>query len=108
MDVNEKLIDNLAELARLEFSVTEKVEIKKDLQRMIAFIDKLNELDTAGVEPQLSMSEEVDVLREDVPGGTVSRNEALRNAPMTDGVYFKVPKIIANRHDERKKPGENL
>jgi aspartyl-tRNA(Asn)/glutamyl-tRNA(Gln) amidotransferase subunit C len=96
MEVNDALIDNLSNLARLKFDITEKEEIKKDLQRMITFVEKLNELDTTGIEPLLHMSDEMNVLREDIPQGSVSRKEALRNAPMTDGVYFKVPKVISN------------
>jgi aspartyl-tRNA(Asn)/glutamyl-tRNA(Gln) amidotransferase subunit C len=94
MQVTDELIDNLAELACLEFTACEKEEIKKDLERMIAFIDKLNELDTTGVEPQLHMSDEINTLRDDVLEGSVSREEALKNAPLTDGVFFKVPKVI--------------
>jgi|SRR5579871_6885862 len=96
MEVNDALIDNLANLARLQFDDAEKEEIKKDLQRMITFVEKLNELDTTGVEPLLHMSDEVNVLREDVLNGSVSREEALKNAPLTDGVYFEVPKVISN------------
>jgi aspartyl-tRNA(Asn)/glutamyl-tRNA(Gln) amidotransferase subunit C len=96
MEVNDELIDNLAELACLEFSASEKLGIKKDLERMIAFIDKLRELDTTGVQPQLHMSDEINTLRADVPEGSVTREEALKNAPFTDGVFFKVPKVIKN------------
>jgi aspartyl-tRNA(Asn)/glutamyl-tRNA(Gln) amidotransferase subunit C len=94
MEVNDALVDNLANLARLQFNEGEKEIIKKDLQRMIHFVDKLNELDTAGVQPVLHMTESVNVLREDVVQGSVSREEALKNAPETDGVFFKVPKVI--------------
>ena len=94
MEVNDALINNLSNLARLEFNATEKEEIKKDLQRMIQFVEKLGELDTTGVEPLLHMSPETNVLREDIPQGSVSREEALSTAPATDGVYFKVPKVI--------------
>ncbi len=94
MEVNDALIDNLSNLARLEFSAGEKEDIKKDLRRMIEFVEKLGELDTAGVEPLLHMSPTINVLREDIPGGSVSREEALANAPSTDGTYFKVPKVI--------------
>ncbi|HZE82689.1 MAG TPA: Asp-tRNA(Asn)/Glu-tRNA(Gln) amidotransferase subunit GatC [Puia sp.] len=96
MEVNDALIDNLSNLARLEFNKEEKEEIKKDLQRMIHFVEKLGELDTTGVEPLLHMSPEINVLREDVPQGSISREEALANAPSTDGVFFKVPKVIRN------------
>ncbi|WP_431214384.1 Asp-tRNA(Asn)/Glu-tRNA(Gln) amidotransferase subunit GatC [Puia sp. P3] len=94
MEVNDALIENLSSLARLEFNAKEKEEIKKDLQRMIHFVEKLGELDTTGVEPLLHMSPEINVLREDLPQGSVSRKEALSAAPATDGVYFNVPKVI--------------
>jgi aspartyl-tRNA(Asn)/glutamyl-tRNA(Gln) amidotransferase subunit C len=94
MEVNDALIDNLSNLARLEFNAAEKEEIKKDLQRMILFVEKLGELDTTGVDPLLHMSPETNVLREDIPNGSVSRQAALSNAPATDGIYFKVPKVI--------------
>ena len=94
MEVNDALIDNLSNLARLEFSAGEKEGIKKDLRRMIEFVEKLGELDTTGVEPLLHMSPAINVLREDIPQGSVSREEALSNAPATDGAYFKVPKVI--------------
>ncbi len=94
MEVNDQLVDKLAHLSRLEFSDTEKCAIKNDLQRMIGFVEKLNELDLQGVEPLLHMSEEVNVLREDETGGSVSRTEALKNAPLHDEQFFKVPKVI--------------
>jgi len=94
MEVNDALIDNLSNLARLEFNAAEKEAIKNDLQKMIHFVEKLGELDTTGVEPLLHMSPEVNVLREDVPQGSISRAEALSTAPVTDGTYFEVPKVI--------------
>ncbi|HVM89396.1 MAG TPA: Asp-tRNA(Asn)/Glu-tRNA(Gln) amidotransferase subunit GatC [Puia sp.] len=96
MEVNDALIENLANLARLHFNAEEKEEIKKDLQRMISFVEKLGELNTDGIEPQLHMTDEINVLREDEIQGSVTREEALENAPSTDGVYFKVPKVIKN------------
>ena len=94
MEVNDTLVDKLANLARLQFDETEKVAIKKDLQRMIEFVEKLNELDTTGVAPLLHMSDRVNALREDVVKGSISREEALLNAPMKDTQFFKVPKVI--------------
>ena len=88
------LVDKLANLAKLKFNATEKEEIKNDLQKMIAFVEKLNELDTTGVEPLLHMTNEVNVLREDEVRGSVTREEALRNAPLHDEQFFKVPKVI--------------
>jgi len=92
--VNDALVDNLAKLSRLQFNDQEKEIIKKDLQRMIEFVDKLQELDTTGVEPLMHMSNSVNVLREDIVQGSISRKEALKNAPDSDGVFIKVPKVI--------------
>lgn len=94
MQVDDALVDKLASLALLQFNEAEKEAIKGDLQKMIGFIDKLQELNTAGVEPLMHMSDAVNVLREDAPGAMLSREEALRNAPHHDGQYFQVPKVI--------------
>ena len=94
MEVNDQLIDKLASLSRLQFDATEKAAIKTDLQNMIQFIDQLNELDTTGIEPLLHMSDNVNVLRADEVQGSISRDEALKNAPVHDEQFFKVPKVI--------------
>ncbi len=96
MEINDSLVDKLAHLSRLEFNETEKAEIKIDLQRMISFVEKLNELNLDSVEPMLFMSEEVNVLREDEIKGSISREVALKNAPLHDGQFFKVPKVLKN------------
>jgi aspartyl-tRNA(Asn)/glutamyl-tRNA(Gln) amidotransferase subunit C len=61
---------------------------------MIAFVEKLNELDTTGVAPLLHMSDNINVLREDDVKGSISREEGLKNAPLHDNEFFKVPKVI--------------
>ena len=94
MEVNDALVDKLANLARLQFNTTEKEGIKNDLQRMIQFVEKLNEVDTTGVAPLLHMSEQVNVLREDEVKGSITRAEGLQNAPVHDDEFFKVPKVI--------------
>lgn len=94
MEVTDALVSKLAHLSRLEFNEGERAEIKNDLQRMIIFAEKMNELNLDGVEPLLHMSEEVNVLREDEVQGSVSREEALKNAPLHDEKFFKVPKMI--------------
>jgi aspartyl-tRNA(Asn)/glutamyl-tRNA(Gln) amidotransferase subunit C len=94
MEVNDAMVDKLAHLARLEFNDSDRQEIKTDLQRMIAFVEKLNELDLTGVEPLLHMSDRVNVLREDEIKGSVDRESALKNAPLHDDKFFKVPKVI--------------
>ena len=94
MEVNDALVDKLANLARLQFDAAEKEGIKTDLQRMIQFVEKLNELDTTGIAPLLHMSEDVNILRDDEVKGSVNRTEGLKNAPVHDEQFFKVPKVI--------------
>ena len=96
MEVTDALVDKLASLSRLEFNAAEKEEIKNDLQRMISFVEKLDELDLEGTEPLLHMSENVNVLREDEVKGSITREEALKNAPAHDDKFFKVPKVVKN------------
>jgi aspartyl-tRNA(Asn)/glutamyl-tRNA(Gln) amidotransferase subunit C len=94
MSIDSKKIDDLAHLARLAFSAEEKEAIKGDLKRIITFCDKLKEVDTAGVEPLIYLSNRTTVLREDIAKVTLTKEEALKNAPSADSDYFKVPKVI--------------
>ncbi len=91
-----KTVDEVAHLARLEFDEAGKAEILNDMNRMLAFVDKLNELNTDDVEPLIYMTDEKNVMREDEPKQTVTQKEALKNAPKKDSDYFKVPKVIDN------------
>ncbi len=94
MEVNSTLVNNLAHLSRLHFNEEEKKELEQDLQRIISFVEKLNEVDTTGIKPLQHMGTEINVLREDEIKGSISREEALLNAPSANGVFFKVPKVI--------------
>jgi len=94
MEVTSEMIDRIAHLARLKFSEEEKIALTTDLERMIEFVEKLKEVDTTGVEPLLHITDAVNVLREDEVKQTISKKEALLNAPVTDGNFFKVPKVI--------------
>lgn len=89
-----KTVDEIAHLARLEFQESDKNEMIQDMNNMLQFVDKLNELDTEQIEPLIYMTDEVNVLREDEVKVTVSQQEALKNAPRKDSDYFKVPKVI--------------
>jgi len=91
-----KTVDEVAHLARLEFTEEAKTEILNDMNRMLSFINKLNEMDTEGIEPLIYMTDEVNVMREDEPKVTLTQKEALKNAPKKDSDYFKVPKVIDN------------
>lgn len=94
MDVTDGLVEHLSGLARLNFDPKEKQEIKKDLVQMIAFVDKLNELDLKGVEPLIHLSENSNMMREDEVKGSITREEGMKNAASHDTRFFKVPKVI--------------
>ncbi len=94
MVIDDALIDKLANLSRLQFSEAEKSGLKSDFGKMLRFVDKLNELDTTGVEPMQHISENINVLREDEVVIICSREDALLNAPLKDKQFFKVPKVI--------------
>jgi aspartyl-tRNA(Asn)/glutamyl-tRNA(Gln) amidotransferase subunit C len=95
MKIDNATLDRIAELARLDFSdPAARASILQDMQRVIDFVEKLNEVDTKGVEPLIFMTDEQDVLRDDVARTEVSKQEALRNAPVKDSDYFKVPRVV--------------
>jgi aspartyl-tRNA(Asn)/glutamyl-tRNA(Gln) amidotransferase subunit C len=94
MKIDSKTVDKLADLAKLEFDEEGKKEIEKDLNRIVEFVEKLSELDTSNVEPLIYLSEDTNVMREDVVKQVISQQEALKNAPVKDSDYIKVPKVI--------------
>jgi aspartyl-tRNA(Asn)/glutamyl-tRNA(Gln) amidotransferase subunit C len=94
MEITSEMIDRLAHLARLQFSNEEKKELKTDLESMIGFVEKLKEVDTTGVEPLLHITDAVNVLRDDEVKQTITKKQALLNAPLTDGDFFITPKVI--------------
>ncbi len=94
MEVNHALIDKLSLLARLDIKPAEKEKLRTDLQQMIGFIEKLQELDTTGIEPLMHLTEEMNVLRADDVKGSVTIEEALQNAQLKKDRFFMVPKVI--------------
>lgn len=99
--ITDELLEKLARLSGLRIDEQEKESFKEDLEKMIGFVDKLNELDLAEVEPLKHISENVNAWREDEPGNMVSREEALKNAGRHNGAFFQVPKVIKkNGSDE--------
>lgn len=94
MEVTTALVEKLAHLSRLYLTEEEMVGFTADLQNMVSFVDKLNELDTTGVEPVLHMGDAINALREDEVKGSASREEALFNSPIKDNQFFKVPTVI--------------
>lgn len=94
MNIDQQKLEELAHLARLEFSDSEKENIREDLEKIIAFCDQLKELDTTGIEPLIYLSDEKNILRDDIVKEGLNREMALKNAPSSDSDYFKVPKVI--------------
>lgn len=94
MTINEEIVDKVANLARLELTPDEKQEMIVDMNKILGFMDKLNEIDTSGVEPLVYMTNEVNVLREDIVKQEITHEEALENAPKHDKDYFLVAKVI--------------
>ncbi len=94
MNISDEIIEHIAHLSRLEFVGEDKNAIKTDLEKIIGFMGKLNELNTDNVEPLIFMSDELNRLRDDVPSITISHDEALRNAPKKDSDYFRIPKVL--------------
>ena len=94
MEITPQLIDKLAELSKLEFDAAAREEIMRDLKEMIAFVEKLKEVETMGVEPLIHLSETENRLRPDVVSTEITKQEALQNAPLHDDNHIKVPKVI--------------
>ena len=95
--ITEDTVQKLATLSRLEFNGKEKEEILGDLNRMLDFVGKLNELDTTGVEPLIYMTDEKNVLRADEVRTDITQKDALKSAPKHDSDYFKVPKVVEKK-----------
>lgn len=94
MQVDEKLVSHLAHLSRLNVTPEKMGKLVSDMQDLVGFVEQLNHLDTTGTPPLMHMGSNVNVLREDIVTGSITREVALKNAPNSDGVFFKVPKVI--------------
>ena len=100
MEVNDKLIQHIATLAKLEFNTAEEKEnIQKDMSNMLDMVEKLNELDLDNVEPLIYITERENVLRKDKVVQEISKEEALSNAPQKDSDYIKVPKVLSQPNE---------
>lgn len=96
MSITAADVDHIAKLANLSFSDEEKGRMIHDLNEIVEYVAKLNELDTTGVEPLTQVNEMENVLRPDVVRPSISSEEALRNAPSSLENFFTVPKVIGS------------
>jgi aspartyl-tRNA(Asn)/glutamyl-tRNA(Gln) amidotransferase subunit C len=87
-------VRHVARLARLELSSAEEQSLRADMDEMLAYVDKLNELDTSNVPPTAQVGEVGTPMRDDVVTNPHAPNEMLANAPSRERDYVKVPKII--------------
>lgn len=94
MKITNDLLNKIAHLARLEFDEKDAEKMMTDMSAIVDWVDKLNEVDTTGVEPLTTMSFEVNVLRDDEVKEPLEHDRALQNAPKKDEDYFRVPKVI--------------
>ena len=94
MKIDNKLISDLAKLAKLNFDEKSSKAMQNDLKKIIGFVNKLSEIDTDNVDPLIYLSEEINVLRKDNLTSNLSQQEALKNAPKKDSDYILVPKVI--------------
>ena len=95
MKVTEKDVAYVADLANLELSGEERAGMVRDLNSILDYIERLNELDTSNVEPMAQvLFESPDALRDDLPRPTLGTADAIANAPLAGAGYFKVPKVI--------------
>ena len=90
MIVDDVLVDKLANLSKLEFDTDGKKAIKTDLSKILNFMEKLNELNTDGIEPLIYIND----FRDDEVNYPIAKEEALKNAPLKDADYIKVPKFV--------------
>lgn len=98
MKISEQDVKRVAELANLALTGEEVARMAHDLDGILSYIDKLNEIDTTNIQPMAQVlfdaPGETATLREDVVRAPLANSEAVANAPLSGGGYFKVPKVI--------------
>ncbi|MGZ4818565.1 MAG: Asp-tRNA(Asn)/Glu-tRNA(Gln) amidotransferase subunit GatC [Terriglobales bacterium] len=105
--ITENDVVYVAELANLELTADERARMVKDLNSILDYVARLNELDTANVEPMAQTSDRYGIdqgkigtarfayaMRDDKTGPSLPREVIMENAPESDGTFFKVPKVI--------------
>jgi aspartyl-tRNA(Asn)/glutamyl-tRNA(Gln) amidotransferase subunit C len=94
MSIDKQTLEKIAHLARLELKPEDTDKMLSDMNNMLQFVEKLKEVNTEGVEPLVTMSHEINALREDENRPHLEREKALANAPKKDSQYFRVPKVL--------------
>lgn len=94
MTLDQETLDKIAHLARLEIREGDREKMLADMNNIVAFVEKLKEVDTTGVEPLTTMTHEVNAMREDNVKELLTKEEALKLAPKRDADFFRVPKVL--------------
>ena len=94
MKIDKETLDKIAHLSRLEIDEKDAEKMMQDMSNMVTFVEKLNEVNTDGIEPLTTMSHEINALREDEPKVDLTHQQVLQNAPKKDADYFRVPKVL--------------
>ncbi len=94
MKITKQEVDHVAKLARLELSQEEQEKFTEQLSNILTYVEKMNQLDTAGVAPTSHVLDISNVMRDDVPAESLPQEKALANAPDKAAGHYKVPKII--------------
>lgn len=94
MQITKDTVRKIAHLARLEFKEEDEAKMQQDLNNILTWMEKLQQIDTENIEPLTHMSSEINVMRDDVAGEPLSHERGLLNAPKKDSDYFRVPKVM--------------
>ena len=94
MHISKEEVEKLAHLSRLQLDEKSIGDMQADMNKMLTFVDKINELDLGDVEPMSYMNDAVNVLRADDVNNSATHEQALQNAPDKNSDYFRVPKVL--------------
>jgi len=98
--ITSEQVRHVAKLARLALDEQQLAKHATQLESILAYVAKIQEVDVSGIEPIAHALPLVNVLRDDEPGPTLPLEQVLRNAPETDGPFFKVPKVIGGSDED--------
>lgn len=99
MIIDDDTLNKIARLANIKIEDSEREKLKNDMTAILAWVDKLNEIDTSKVEAITHMTSEKNRVRKDVDEQNIPVAKALQNAKLKSGNYFVVPKVI-NKNNE--------
>ncbi len=94
MKITKKEVEHVAHLSRLDLNEDELIMMTEQLNTILSYVDKLDELDTEGVIPTTHTFTKVNAFREDKVKKSLSQEESLKNGPSQNGISFQVPRII--------------